>query len=80
MNKRSSIPLSLVVVFCFPTTASAASCNGTWATRTGPAGKTLQVCLDGKYTTCLRDAQRLDWPYDSAKRHCDNLRAEGRVK
>jgi hypothetical protein len=40
-------------------------------TRTGPNGKTLVLKLDGKYSTCLRDSQRLGWPYESAKRYCD---------
>lgn len=60
--------------------AASAACNGTLATKTGPSGTTLQVCLDGKYSTCLRDSQRLGWETVSAKRHCDNLKAQGRVK
>ena len=60
--------------------AANAACNGTLATKTGPTGTTLQVCLDGKYTTCLRDSQRLGWAAASAQRHCDNLKAQGRVK
>ena len=46
-------------------------------TRTGPNGKTLVLKLDGKYSTCIRDSQRLGYPADSAKRYCDakpNLR------
>jgi hypothetical protein len=27
--------------------------------------------LDGKYSTCLRDSQRLGYSPDSAKRYCD---------
>jgi hypothetical protein len=56
---------------------SQAACNGQLATRTGPTGITLEVCLDGKYTTCLRDSLRLGWPADSAKRSCDEKRAAG---
>lgn len=39
---------------------------------TGPTGKTIVACLDGKYSTCLRDSQRAGWPYAEAKRFCDN--------
>jgi hypothetical protein len=39
---------------------------------TGPNGKTLTVCLDGKYSTCLRDAQRLGWASGEAKKYCDS--------
>ena len=68
-----------MAVACVPGVANAA-CKGTQATRTGPTGITLQVCLDGKYTTCLRDSQRLGWSAVSAQGHCDNLKAQGRVK
>jgi len=57
-----------------------AACDGQPATRTGPTGITLQVCLDGKYTTCIQKGQRLGWPADSAKRFCDEKRAKGLVK
>jgi hypothetical protein len=60
--------------------AAQAACNGTLATKTGPTGITLQVCLDGKYSTCLRDSQRLGWAAVSAQRYCDNLKSQGRVK
>ena len=40
-------------------------------TRTGPNGKTLVLKLDGKYSTCFRDSQRLGYSADSAKRYCD---------
>jgi hypothetical protein len=49
-------------------------------TRTGPTGITLQVCFDGKYTTCLRDSQRLGWSRHAAVSFCDKRRAEGRIK
>jgi hypothetical protein len=35
-----------------------AACNGRVVTRTGPAGKTRQLCFDGKYTSCVRDRKR----------------------
>jgi hypothetical protein len=40
-------------------------------TRTGPNGKTLVLKLDGKYSTCLRDSQRLGYSLESATRYCD---------
>jgi hypothetical protein len=51
--------------------AHAMACKGTVATRTGPNGKVLKVCLDGKYSTCLRDGQRLGHSYMAAKLYCD---------
>jgi hypothetical protein len=66
--------MKLNVVVLFVTTllmADIAQAQVPTATRTGPNGKTLVLKLDGKYSTCLRDSQRLGWPYDSAKRYCD---------
>ena len=40
-------------------------------TRTGPNGQPLVLKLDGKYSTCIRDSQRLGYAYASAKRYCD---------
>jgi hypothetical protein len=77
-----SVALAVVMtifVAGVPAVANAA-CVGTLATKTGPTGITLQVCLDGKYATCLRDSQRLGWSSASAQSYCDNLRAQGRVK
>ena len=54
-------------------------CQGRTKTATGPKG-TMTVCLDGKYSTCLRDGQRLGNSYDAAKRYCDSLKAKGSVK
>jgi hypothetical protein len=41
-------------------------------TKTGPNGKTLVLKMDGKYSTCLRDSQRLGYSLDSATRWCDS--------
>ena len=49
----------------------AQACNGPVVTRMGPNGKNLTLCLDGKYSTCLRDSQRLGWSGLQAKRYCD---------
>jgi hypothetical protein len=65
-----------ILVAGVPGVASAA-CNGRLATKTGPTGIKLQVCLDGKYATCLRDGQRLGWL--NFQRYCDDLLDKGRV-
>jgi hypothetical protein len=41
-------------------------------TKTGPNGKTLVLKMDGKYSTCLRDSQRLGYSLESATRWCDS--------
>jgi uncharacterized protein (DUF2147 family) len=60
--------------------AAQAACAGPTVTRTGRNGKTLTLCLDGLYSTCLRDSQRLGNSYAAAKRFCDERKAAGAVK
>jgi hypothetical protein len=60
--------------------AQGTACTGPAVTKTGPNGKTLNLCMDGRYSTCLRDAQRLGWPYGEAKKNCDRRKAVGAVK
>jgi hypothetical protein len=55
-------------------------CKGPTKVATGPNGKTLTMCLDGKYTTCLRDSQRLGHSRAAAKQFCDGRKAAGAVK
>jgi hypothetical protein len=74
MRLRGVLVLILSVV-----TAEAQSCKGQVVTRNGPAGA-VTMCLDGKYSTCLRDAQRLGWSKQAAKANCDNKRAQGLVQ
>jgi hypothetical protein len=62
--------IALLVISTLTGIAQAA-CNGQVVTRKGPNGKTLTLCLDGKYSTCVRDGQRLGYSYESAKRYCD---------
>lgn len=57
--------------------AAQAACPGPTNTVTGPNGKTLTVCLDGLYSTCLRDSQRLGNSFAAAKRYCDSRKAAG---
>jgi len=48
--------------------------------RTGPNGKTLTLCLDGKYSTCVRDMHRMGWSDQETNRFCDRKRDQGRIK
>jgi hypothetical protein len=54
-------------------------CNAPKAWRTGPNGR-VEVCLDGKYSTCVRDARdRLGWGQSGVER-CNGIRARGQIK
>ena len=77
---RTAALAVVIAIFIGVSGAANAACNGTLATKTGPTGITLQICLDGKYSTCLRDSRRLGWDPVSVQRHCDGLKAQGRVK
>lgn len=68
----------LIAALAYHSEAAIAACSGQEVTRTGPTGITLRTCLDGKYTTCVRDGQRLG--YRDPKSFCDDLKAKGRVK
>ena len=70
---------AIVAWLCIPNAASAAQCTGKQVQRTGPNGKTLTLCMDRKYSTCLRDSQRLGWSTDQAKRFCDGRKAAGAI-
>ena len=59
--------------------ASAGACPR-WADKTGPTGITLKLCMDGKYSTCVRDSRRLGYSESTAQSYCGRLRAEGRVQ
>ena len=54
-------------------------CNHRTKTVTGP-NATLTLCMDGKYTTCVRDIVRLGHSRAEAKRNCDEKKARGVVK
>jgi len=69
-----------VILILALTTNTYATCIGKAVTKTGPNGKTLTLCMDGKYTTCLRDSQRLGNPYAEAKKFCDGRKAAGAIK
>jgi hypothetical protein len=56
-----------------------AACNGREVTKVGRNG-TIKVCLDGKYSTCVRDARdRLGWG-EAGVRRCNGLRSAGRIR
>ena len=58
-----------------------AACSGREVTRTNPrTGITLTICLDGKYSTCIRDSMRFGNSADAAKAFCDGRKAAGAVK
>lgn len=64
--------LNLPIALAATLFASVASAQERTVTRTGPNGKTLVLKLDGKYSTCLRDGQRLGYSPESATRYCDS--------
>jgi hypothetical protein len=70
----AAIAFALIPTLAWPAVGQqvAEACNGRMVSRTGPNGKTLTLCLDGRYSTCLRDSQRLGYSYESAKRYCDS--------
>ena len=54
-------------------------CNAQKAWRTGPNGR-VEVCLDGTYSACVRDARdRLGWGQAGVER-CNSIRAQGQIK
>jgi len=59
--------------------ASAEECKRTGVAK-GPTGITKTVCLDGKYSTCVRDSQAVGWSREQATRYCDERRRLGRIK
>jgi hypothetical protein len=79
MRTIATCALLAAIAVGLPNEASAIACKGRLDWRTGPNGR-MQVCLDGKYSTCVRDArERLGWG-DAGVRRCDDLRMQGRVK
>jgi hypothetical protein len=59
--------------------AAQAACQGRVETRT-VNGIARQVCLDGSFATCIRDAKGFGNTAAQAKAICDRKRAEGKVK
>ena len=44
-----------------------------------PAGGTMQVCLEPKYSTCVANNLKGGWTRQEATTRCDNLKAQGKV-
>jgi hypothetical protein len=65
-----------------PAATPIAGCTGrTMMVTGGPAGRqvTVKVCLDGKYSSCMRDMPKFGWDYAFTKNYCDNKLASGRL-
>jgi hypothetical protein len=39
-------------------------------TKKGPNGKSIKVKMDGKYSTCVRDGQRMGYSASAAASYC----------
>jgi hypothetical protein len=72
--------VAFIIALAGATEASAACPPNRTIVRTGPNGKTLTLCRDGKYSTCIRDMHRLGWSDQETKRACDRRRDLGRIK
>jgi hypothetical protein len=57
-----------------------AECKGRVVTRPNKQGAMREVCLDGKYSTCIRDSRQGGWTQAEAKAFCDGRKAAGAVK
>jgi hypothetical protein len=77
--KTAAYALALTVLAGLSGEASAA-CSGPTKSITGPNGIPRIVCLDGKYSTCVRDSQSAGWSYQQAKDYCDGRRKLGKIK
>ena len=71
------LALSMVVVSTG--FALAAECKLT-KVATGPTGISKTVCLDGRYSTCMRDGQSVGWSYAQAKTFCDERKRLGKIR
>jgi hypothetical protein len=74
---------SLVLValmFLVAASAAHAACSGQVVQRPRKDGTMRDVCLDGKYSTCIRDSLLGGWTRVEAKRFCDRRKAAGAIK
>jgi hypothetical protein len=81
MTKMTFLAVAVILLSATvqPPRANAEACPR-WETITGPTGITLKLCMDGKYSTCVRDSRRLGWHESHVQSKCNGLRAEGKVK
>jgi hypothetical protein len=70
----------LLATTCLAANAKAEDCKYAKKVVTGPSGKTVVACLDGKYKTCLFDSQRAGYALQHALDYCGKLRDKGRIK
>lgn len=77
MQKHLATVIFLAVSVAIPALAQAGQCSGRVVTRTGPTGVTLQLCLDGRYSTCMRDRQRMGYSKNEALDNCNEKRTRG---
>ncbi len=57
-----------------------AECKGQLVARPNKAGVMRQVCLDGKYSTCIKDSRAGGWTAKEAKAFCDRRKAADAIK
>jgi hypothetical protein len=57
-----------------------AECKGQVAVRPNKHGVMREVCLDGKYSTCIRDSRSGGWTEAEARAFCNKRKAAGAVK
>ncbi|MGE3709021.1 MAG: hypothetical protein AB7G35_05070 [Hyphomicrobiaceae bacterium] len=57
-----------------------AACKGQVVTRPNKAGVMREVCLDGSYSTCIKDSRSGGWTAKEAKTFCDRRKAAGALK
>ncbi|MGE3063988.1 MAG: hypothetical protein AB7K67_00215 [Hyphomicrobiaceae bacterium] len=68
------------IVLMGSVTFAEAACKGQTVMRPTKNGAMREVCLDGKYTTCIRDSRTGGWTQAEAKAFCDKRRAAGAIK
>jgi hypothetical protein len=61
MKQTLMAALAALLVLVPLATDALAACNSPTKVAKGPNGQTKVVCLDGKYSTCMRDSQSLGW-------------------
>ena len=79
---RAVVVVAILITSAWPALAQQAlppGCTGPTRTATATNGKTITICLDRKYSTCMRDHKRLGHSHAFSKRDCDAKKAVGRV-
>jgi hypothetical protein len=71
--------VAIAVLGILSINASAAECTKRTKLTTGPTGIQKVVCLDGKYSTCIRDSIAVGWSADQAKSFCDGRKRLGKI-